>query len=121
MTPASGPIRPAQSKRAEVGCHYDEDGFNLHSVRLLVRIGLRTLTGHCSKCRAAQSHILRWFIRLKQCEGCHVNAHLIWVYSQFKKVVTLKKGGNTDKGCEMDDFDPADPGGCSPEASNTSI
>jgi hypothetical protein len=42
-------------------------------------------------------------------------------YSQFKKVVTLKTGGNTDRGCEEDDFDTADPGGCSPKASSTSV
>jgi hypothetical protein len=42
-------------------------------------------------------------------------------YSQFKKMATLQKDGDTDRGCEKNDFGPADPGGCSPKASNTPI
>jgi hypothetical protein len=36
---------------------------------------------------------------------------VITFYSWFKKMVTLKKGGSTEEGCEKDDFGSSDQGG----------
>jgi hypothetical protein len=53
---------------------------------------------------------------------CRIQAELIGEKILYCSCLqAVQKGGDTDRGCEKDDFDPADPDGCSPKANNTSI